>query len=113
LGANGSGAQGAKDSGSPPIVVNLASKEYADVVDFDRLPARVIECVFKDRKDDRYRQIQYYVKRARGLMARHIVRNRVGDVDGLRRFDLEGYAFSDEESNEGRLVFLRDHTEAA
>jgi hypothetical protein len=93
------------------LVVNLASKEYSSVLDWNRIPARIVECRFKDRKGDRYRQIQYYVKRARGLMAHFIVKNRIRSLEGLRSFDLEGYRYSPEESDADALVFLRDHPE--
>lgn len=94
-----------------PLLINLASKEYSSVVDQERIPARVVECRFKDRKGEEYRQIQYYVKRARGLMAKFIVKNRIESIEGLRSFDLEGYRYSYEQSEAEQLVFLREHNE--
>lgn len=101
---------GGGDEGSG-MIVNLASKEYADAVDFSRLPGRVLTCEFRDWKGGRYKQIQYYVKRARGLMARYILQHRIRDAEALKDFNLEGYFFSEDGSEGDRLLFLRDHVD--
>ena len=52
--------------------------------------------------------ISFYAKKARGLMARYIIDQRLNEPDGLKSFDSEGYYFSDQQSTERELVFLRD-----
>ena len=90
-----------------PVVVNLASQEYFKSVDRKVLKARVIECVFEDHKAGQYKIISFYAKRARGLMARHAILNRVTEVEGLKGFDAEGYAFVPEASDADTLMFRR------
>lgn len=90
-----------------PVVVNLASQEYFRAVDRDALRARVIECVFEDWKDGRYKVISFFAKRARGTMARWCIRERVASVAKLRRFAEDGYAFEADVSDDERLVFRR------
>jgi cytoplasmic iron level regulating protein YaaA (DUF328/UPF0246 family) len=90
-----------------PVVVNLASQEYVRAVDRKALKARVIDCVFEDWKDDRYKVISFFAKRARGLMARHAITHRVALPEGLTKFDAEGYAFAADASAPDRLVFRR------
>ncbi|HZY18971.1 MAG TPA: peroxide stress protein YaaA [Ramlibacter sp.] len=90
-----------------PVVVNLASQEYFRSVDLGRLKARVIECVFEDWKDGRYKIISFFAKKARGLMARYAITHRVATPRKLEGFDLEGYAFAPEPSSPERLVFRR------
>jgi len=91
-----------------PVIVNLASHEYFRAADRRRvLVPRVIECVFEDWKDDRYRVIGFFAKRARGLMARYAVRRRIRTPDGLRAFDAEGYRCVPDASAPDRLVFRR------
>lgn len=91
-----------------PVVVNLASQEYFKAVDCKVLKARVIECVFQDRKGDGpYKVISFYAKRARGLMARWATQQRVLTPQRLHHFDLEGYAFAAAASSTDRLVFRR------
>ena len=95
----------AKDT--TPVIVNLASQEYFKAVDLKTLKARVIECVFEDFKGGQYKIISFFAKRARGLMARYATLNQVNHPDGLRAFDLDGYAFAPAASSPDRLVFRR------
>ena len=90
-----------------PVVVNLASQEYFKAVDRKALRARVIECVFEDWKGGDYKIISFYAKRARGLMARYAITQRVATPHQLQGFDLDGYAFAPASSTAERLVFRR------
>jgi uncharacterized protein len=91
-----------------PVIVNLASNEYFHAADRKKVLApRVIECVFQDWKNGEYKVISFFAKRARGLMARHAITQRVGTPAGLKKFDAEGYAFEAEASSRDRLVFRR------
>jgi cytoplasmic iron level regulating protein YaaA (DUF328/UPF0246 family) len=90
-----------------PVVVNLASQEYFKAVDTAALKARVIECVFQDWKAGVYKIISFHAKRARGLMARYAIQNRLQTPGQLHGFDLEGYAFNASASAPERLVFRR------
>ncbi|MDP4300586.1 peroxide stress protein YaaA [Leptothrix discophora] len=94
-----------------PVLVNLASQEYFKAVRRSVLqaagPVRVIDCVFEDWKDDGYKIISFHAKRARGLMARHAITNRIQRVSQLGDFNLGGYAYAPEVSEPDRLVFRR------
>ena len=92
---------------SAPVVVNLASVEYSRVALRKTLRANVIDCVFEDWKDGRFKVISFFAKRARGLMARHAVQQRARRPAQLHSFDAEGYAFDAGASAPGRLVFRR------
>jgi uncharacterized protein len=90
-----------------PVVVNLASQEYAKVVDRRALKARVIDCVFEDWKGGGYKIISFFAKKARGLMARYAITHRIDTPRQLEGFNLEGYAFDTGASQADRLVFRR------
>ena len=90
-----------------PWVLNLASVEYAKAVDRKVLKARVVECVFEDWKSGQYKIISFYAKRARGLMARYAITQRVRQPQQLEAFDAEGYHFDASNSAPERLVFRR------
>ena len=90
-----------------PVIVNLASQEYFKAADRAALRPRVIECVFEEWKDGRYKVISFFAKRARGLMARHAIRKRVATPAGLKKFDAEGYGFDAAASEPDRMVFRR------
>ena len=91
-----------------PVVVNLASQEYCRALPRRLLQARVVDCVFEDRKGDGYKIISFFAKRARGLMARWAVQHKVGTVRKLQQFNDAGYAFDASASAPDRLVFRRD-----
>ena len=94
-------------SAAQPWVLNLASVEYAKAVDRKALKARVVECVLEDWKGGQYKIISFYAKRARGLMARYAITQRVRQPQQLQAFDAEGYAFEASASQPERLVFRR------
>lgn len=92
------------------ILLNLASQEYAKAVDMKRLGAREIVPKFKDWKNGQYKFISFYAKKARGLMARFVIENRVETMEALKKFDLEGYEFSEDltESMEAPVFTRKD-----
>ena len=90
-----------------PVVVNLASQEYFRAADRPALKVRVIECVFEDWKNGEYKVISFFAKRARGLMARHAITQRIVSPEQLLDFASDGYAHAAEVSVPERLVFRR------
>ena len=71
------------------------------------LDASVVTPVFQDWKGGRYKIISFHAKRARGLMARYAVENRIGSPEALKEFASEGYAFDADASNDSTYVFRR------
>jgi len=90
------------------VLVNLASNEYFKAVKKTQLEGMIVTPVFKDYKNGQYKIISFFAKKARGLMARYILENKVSDVKGLEAFDSEGYGFSEAQSSGTELVFLRN-----
>ena len=89
------------------IVVNLASDEYFKSVKTQKLNAQIIKPVFLDEKNGKFKVISFYAKKARGLMSRYIIENRLTKPEQLTAFDSEGYFFDEELSGKGELVFKR------
>jgi uncharacterized protein len=90
-----------------PVVVNLASQEYAKAVDRQVLKGRVVDCVFEEWKGGGYKIISFSAKKARGLMTRYAIEHRIDTPRKLQGFDLEGYAFDPGASRADRMVFRR------
>lgn len=90
------------------VLLNLASQEYFKVVDKKQLNARVITPEFKDYKNGQYKIISFYAKKARGLMARYVIQQRLTAPEQLIQFNLDGYYYSAEHSAADSPVFLRD-----
>jgi uncharacterized protein len=100
-------AQLKKNASASQVLVNCASGEYFKSVKPKLLNATVITPVFEDWKGGRYKVISFHAKRARGLMARYAVENRLGTPEALQGFDAEGYAFDAKASNDSTYVFRR------
>jgi cytoplasmic iron level regulating protein YaaA (DUF328/UPF0246 family) len=91
------------------VLINLASNEYFKAVDAKNLNMRLITPVFKDWKNGQYKIISFYAKKARGLMSRYVIANKLTEPDDLKAFDYDGYQFSAEMSKADEWVFTRDH----
>ena len=90
-----------------PVAVNLASEEYFKAAIGRKFKGRLIQPVFEDWKGGKYKIISFYAKRARGLMTRYAVLNRLEDPLALQGFDYDGYAFAPEASDDKSWVFRR------
>jgi len=90
-----------------PVLLNLASEEYFKVLQPKDLDCPVISPVFQDAKDGKYKIISFYAKRARGLMARYVVENRITDPVDLKGFNLDGYKYFAADSKLDKPVFRR------
>lgn len=89
------------------IVVNLASDEYFRAVRPKKLNARIIKPVFLDEKNGTFKVISFYAKKARGLMSRYIIEQRLTKPEQLTGFNHEGYFFDEAASTPDELVFKR------
>ena len=90
------------------VLVNLASNEYFKSVRKKAIGARIITPVFMDKKDDKYKIISFYAKKARGLMSSYIIRNRITEVEQIKSFDTDGYSYNAALSEADQWVFVRD-----
>jgi cytoplasmic iron level regulating protein YaaA (DUF328/UPF0246 family) len=90
------------------VLVNLASNEYFKAVHKKDLEGRLITPNFKDQKNGQYKIISFYAKKARGLMCRYAIKNGITKADDLKKFDLDGYYFSPEQSDANNWIFLRE-----
>lgn len=89
-------------------IVNLASNEYFKVINKTALTLEVLTPVFKDKKQDTYKVISFYAKKARGLMAKYIIENEITDPKGIKEFSLAGYKYRSKLSAKNEYVFTRE-----
>ena len=94
-------------------LVNLASGEYFGAVDRKALKLPVVDIRFLEEKDGAARIVSFYAKKARGLMARFAIDNRIDRVEGLKDFGVGGYSFKPSLSREGEWTFSRRQPLAA
>ena len=89
------------------VLVNLASNEYFKSVQPKNLEADVITPVFMDQKNDKYKIISFFAKRARGLMSAFIIKNKINAVEQLKEFNTDGYSYNSAMSEGNKWVFCR------
>lgn len=91
-----------------PFLLNLASQEYFKVVQPKRLSVPVVDVQFKDAKNGQYKVISFFAKKARGMMARYVIEQKIDSLAGLKAFTSGGYQFAAEQSSPQSLVFTRE-----
>lgn len=91
-----------------PLVINLASNEYFQVINRPLLRAEVITPLFKDRKNGEYKIISFFAKKARGMMSAFIIRQGITQAKDIQKFRIGGYRFAADLSSSHEWVFTRD-----
>ncbi len=88
-------------------VINLASNEYFKVIDRKALKATVLNMVFKQERDGELKIISFFAKKARGAMARYVIKNRLVEPEGLKDFTADGYTYQPAHSTDSDWLFTR------
>ncbi len=88
-------------------LVNLASNEYFKSVKPKALKGKIITPVFKEKKDDSYKIIGIYAKKARGMMSAFILKNKLDNIEQIKEFKEAGYAYNPDLSSETDWAFCR------
>ena len=88
-------------------LVNLASNEYFKAVDKKKLKAIIIDIHFFEEKNGKRTFVSFNAKKARGIMASYIIRNKCKSPEDLKQFTEEGYLFDDLASNETAFTFVK------
>jgi cytoplasmic iron level regulating protein YaaA (DUF328/UPF0246 family) len=96
----------ALDGEANGVVINCASHEYFKATGKNML-SRIITPAFKEEREGELKMIGFFAKKARGMMARFMVLNRIEDPEALKDFDLEDYKFQPKLSGENDWVFTR------
>ena len=96
-----------KSAGKPEILLNLASGEYIKCIDRKLLQARVIDFDFLEYKNGEYKPIVVYIKKARGMMTRYVVENRIENPEDLKGFHADGYWFNPDLSSDTKFIYTR------
>ena len=89
------------------LFLNLASNEYIKAIDTKVLKTSMITANFKQFKNGEYKNIAIFSKKARGLMTRYIIDNKINSIDGLKNFSSDKYYFSEKLSTSNELIFTR------
>ena len=96
------------DQSTSPRARRYGDADVRKIAFSGNIRQQVIDTEFRDFKNGQYKIISFYAKKARGLMSRFVIQERVGDPEVLKQFDVQGYYYSAEQSSVDKLVFLRD-----
>lgn len=100
-------AESTTNSEEDNVLINLASNEYFKSVKEGALTAKVITPRFEDEKNGKFKVISFYAKKARGLMVKYASDNKLTNAEDLKNFDLAGYYFYAEGSDDKTWTFRR------
>jgi len=88
-------------------VINLASQEYFKSIQVDKMNGKLYNVHFKEERDGKLKIIAFNAKKARGMMCRYIIKNRITKPEGMKAFGEADYLFNDELSTETEYFFTR------
>ena len=95
------------EGSSDNSLVNLASNEYFKSASRPTLGMNVITPTFKEMRDGKLKLISFSAKRARGSMARFMIKNQIENPEDLKQFDVDGYRFDPNQSTDNEWLFYR------
>ena len=89
-------------------IINLASEEYFKAIDIDKINGKIINIVFKEKKGDSHKIIGLFAKKARGLMADFIIKNKIKKAEEIKKFTAKKYQFKTEFSDQLNWHFYQN-----
>ncbi len=95
-----------KDKNSD-YLINLASVEYFKSINKEKLNSKLINVAFKEKRNGNYKIIGINAKKARGLMSRFIIKNKISNPKELKKFKEENYSYNKELSSDSDWIFTR------
>lgn len=96
-----------ENSPGEKVLINLASSEYSSAILYKNLKYQVITPEFKEEKSGKLKMITVYAKRARGLMTRFVIKNRLDKSEDLKAFTDEGYYYETQLSKGNKWLYVR------
>ena len=88
-------------------LINLASVEYFKSIKKEKLKSKLINVIFKEKRNDSYKIIGIHAKKARGLMSRYIIKNKISNPLDIKKFKKENYSYNKNLSSDSDWIFTR------
>lgn len=85
------------------VIISLSTKEYEKMID---LP--IIQLDFVIRNGHTLKRNAVYLKKARGMMLNYLIQHHLEDIESIKEVIIDDYHFSENESNDHHLVFIKD-----
>ena len=88
-------------------LLNLASVEYFKSIQREQLVKPVLDIDFREERDGKLKVISFTAKKARGDMARQIVRQRIKKAADLKDLNILGYTYNESGSTDSKYLFIK------
>ncbi|WP_300358248.1 YaaA family protein [Fusobacterium sp.] len=88
------------------VFINLASKEFSKLLDYKKF--KVVDVEFRQNVNGTLKNISTEGKKARGMLLNYMTINNILDVEKIKEFSEEGYRYSEENSSEKKIFFIKD-----
>ncbi len=97
------------NSSGDKTLINLASLEYSSALNVDKIKEKnkFVDIIFYEFKDNKYKNVGTYAKKARGTIAKFIIKNRINTIKDIKNFNEDGYKYNMDLSNDTQIVFSR------
>jgi len=90
-------------------ILNLASLEYAKLIEpFLTEKNKMINVYFYTKKQGSLKEVSVTVKKARGLIVHYMAENNIQEIEKIKEFNLLGFHYSKDLSNEFQYVFIQE-----
>ena len=88
-------------------ILNLASEEYSKALNLKKLNCKLVTPTFKTNKNGELKTVGILSKKARGMMANFVIKNKIEDYEKVREFSDDGYVYSTKLSTTSSPVFIK------
>lgn len=92
---------------SDKILINLASGEYSKMIERKNFPYRIIDIDFKENKNGKFQSVSSFAKQGRGSMLNYLIKNKITDIEKIKKFSELEYLFNNELSDKDKFIFTR------
>lgn len=95
------------DGLTDPIILNLASEEYAKCI---RPYRKLVDVRFLEEDHGKLKEKGVYAKMARGSMVNYLSQIQAKTLEQVKQFDQQGYHFDSSLSDDTTITFIRKKT---
>ena len=87
------------------VILNLASNEFSNLL--DRKNFTIYNFEFLEKKNGRLKSHSTISKKARGIMLNFICKNKITNLEEIKKFDMDGFKYEYKMSEERKFVFVK------
>ena len=87
---------------------NLASNEYFESVDVNKIKSKIVHFDFKKIKNQKLSNIGMLIKKCRGSMAKFLLVNNVVELDEVKKFSNFGFKFHSYNESLNKFIFTKN-----